>query len=147
MPDVQVRIAVAVGPDGNWNATGWTDAGDTAMDLAVEMVGRRRGPLLAHRHAAGSRGRGSSSQGGGSTVTRYRRSQQELVCIPRETLVRLAWIIGECSASAKALAELDRREALGEQVMCFQDGEYFVVAPVPEAQTVKAEVQQQRSET
>jgi hypothetical protein len=40
MPDVQVRIAVAVDPKGRWNAMGWSEAkGDDAMDSAIEIVG------------------------------------------------------------------------------------------------------------
>jgi hypothetical protein len=39
MPDVQVRIAVAVGPDGKWNASGWSEGGIAAMmDIAVDGV-------------------------------------------------------------------------------------------------------------
>lgn len=37
---VKVRIAVAVDPDGDWNACGWSSATDkTARDLATETVG------------------------------------------------------------------------------------------------------------
>jgi hypothetical protein len=40
MPDVQVRIAVAVDAKGHWNAVGWSAAtGDEAMEAAVEIVG------------------------------------------------------------------------------------------------------------
>jgi len=35
---VEVKIAVAVDPEGYWNATGWRDADAAAMDLAVETV-------------------------------------------------------------------------------------------------------------
>ena len=38
MKTVKVRIAVAVDPDGNWNAYGWTDADGVAMELALEGV-------------------------------------------------------------------------------------------------------------
>ena len=43
MKTVKVRIAVAVDPDGNWNASGWRKpdgkpAEEEAMDIAIEAV-------------------------------------------------------------------------------------------------------------
>lgn len=46
MAKVRVRVAVAVGPDGKWNATGWSGACDDGevMSLAIDSVegGERR---------------------------------------------------------------------------------------------------------
>jgi hypothetical protein len=38
MPDVQVRIAVAVDSKGNWHAAGWPEADTSAMDIVVDNV-------------------------------------------------------------------------------------------------------------
>lgn len=39
MKTVKVRIAVAVGPDGDWNSSGWRDGDDKMkMELCTETV-------------------------------------------------------------------------------------------------------------
>lgn len=49
------------------------------------------------------------------------------------TAGRLAWILGEGSAAARALAELARRRGKGEDVALFEGGGMFIVGPRPVA--------------
>jgi len=54
----------------------------------------------------------------------------EIEVIDRETAERIAWIVGEQSAHARALRELDEREARGEEAVIGRrkDGRIIVVS-------------------
>jgi hypothetical protein len=55
--------------------------------------------------------------------------------LPDEELERLAERDGPESLAAKALADLHAQRAKDKQVFAFLVGEYFVVGPMPDAET------------
>lgn len=59
----------------------------------------------------------------------------EVEPLSRSIVERIAYVVGESSAAAKALIELDRRLALGENVCVYQAGRSFFVGPAPRERT------------
>ena len=55
--------------------------------------------------------------------------------LPDEELERLAKRDGPESLAAKALADLSAQRAQDKQVFAFRVGDYFVVGPMPDAET------------
>lgn len=60
-----------------------------------------------------------------------RQRQIELLIYPEDRARRLAYIMGETSAAAHALVELERRKALGEDAVLLLAGSTILVGPRP----------------
>jgi hypothetical protein len=66
-------------------------------------------------------------------VKTSRRDREGPSPIGEEALGRIAWILGDSSAAAGALAELRARASAGENVACYQCGDVLFVGPRQEA--------------